>query len=36
MRKKEAELTPVQIVEELDKYIIGQEKAQRLPAGSLI
>ncbi|KPJ86583.1 MAG: hypothetical protein AMS17_11845 [Spirochaetes bacterium DG_61] len=35
MRKKEAELTPVQIVEELDKYIIGQEKAKRSVAIAL-
>ena len=35
MQRKEAELTPVQIVEELDKYIIGQEKAKRSVAIAL-
>ncbi len=30
-----SELTPIQIVEELDKYIIGQEKAKKLVAVAL-
>jgi ATP-dependent HslUV protease ATP-binding subunit HslU len=35
MRRKEGELTPAQIVEELDTYIIGQEKAKRSVAIAL-
>jgi len=34
-RLKEKELTPVEIVEELDKYIIGQDKAKRAVAIAL-
>jgi ATP-dependent HslUV protease ATP-binding subunit HslU len=35
MKKTERELTPAQIVEELDKYIIGQDKAKRSVAIAL-
>ncbi|KKM71130.1 hypothetical protein LCGC14_1433700 [marine sediment metagenome] len=35
MRKPEEELTPVQIVKELDTYIIGQEKAKKSVAIAL-
>jgi len=35
MRKPEEQLTPAQIVAELDKYIIGQEKAKRSVAIAL-
>jgi ATP-dependent HslUV protease ATP-binding subunit HslU len=35
MKKTEQELTPAQIVEELDKYIIGQEKAKKSVAIAL-
>jgi len=35
MKKDEGELTPVQIVAELDKYIIGQQKAKRSVAIAL-
>ncbi len=35
MRRQENELTPAQIVEELDKYIIGQEKAKKMVAIAL-
>ena len=34
-RKTESELTPAEIVEELDKYIIGQDKAKRSVAIAL-
>jgi ATP-dependent HslUV protease ATP-binding subunit HslU len=35
MKKAEGELTPAQIVAELDKYIIGQEKAKKSVAIAL-
>jgi ATP-dependent HslUV protease ATP-binding subunit HslU len=35
MKKAEKELTPFQIVEELDKYIIGQDKAKKAVAIAL-
>jgi ATP-dependent HslUV protease ATP-binding subunit HslU len=35
MRRSEGELTPVQIVKELDTYIIGQEKAKKSVAVAL-
>ena len=33
--KEKQELTPKQIVEELDKYIVGQDKAKRAVASAL-
>lgn len=35
MKRQEKELTPAQIVAELDKYIIGQEKAKKMVAIAL-
>ncbi len=35
MKKMSQELTPRQIVEELDKYIIGQDKAKKSVAIAL-